>query len=50
MLNFGFVSLLLKAGLSKKRLIDTHHKNLLTKFEVNNTALLITMAAKFGIV
>ena len=29
--------------------VDTHRKNLLTKFEVNNTALLITMAAKFGI-
>ena len=28
--------------------VDTHRKNLLTKFEVNNTALLITMAAKFG--
>ncbi len=30
--------------------VDTHRKNLLTKFEVNNTALLLTMAAKFGIV
>ncbi len=30
--------------------VDTHRKNLLTKFEVNNTALLITMAAKYGIV
>ena len=30
--------------------VDTHRKNLLTKFEVNNTALLITTAAKFGIV
>jgi len=30
--------------------VDTHRKNLLTKFEVNNTALLISMAAKFGIV
>ena len=29
--------------------VDTHRKNLLTKFEVNNTALLIKMAAKFGI-
>ncbi len=28
--------------------VDTHRKNLLTKFEVNNTALLITIAAKFG--
>ena len=30
--------------------VDTHRKNLLTKFEVNNTALLIKMATKFGIV
>ena len=30
--------------------VDTHRKNLLTKFEVNNTALLIKVAAKFGIV
>lgn len=30
--------------------VDTHRKNLLAKFEVSNTALLITMAAKFGIV
>ena len=30
--------------------VDTHRKNLLTKFEVNNTALLITMASKYGIV
>lgn len=30
--------------------VDTHRKNLLTKFEVNNTALLLTMAAKYGIV
>jgi DNA-binding NarL/FixJ family response regulator len=30
--------------------VDTHRKNLLTKFEVHNTALLITMAAKYGIV
>lgn len=30
--------------------VDTHRKNLLTKFEVNNTALLITMATKHGIV
>ena len=30
--------------------VDTHRKNLLTKFEVNNTALLITIAAKHGIV
>jgi DNA-binding NarL/FixJ family response regulator len=29
--------------------VDTHRKNLLTKFEVNNTALMLTMAAKFGI-
>lgn len=29
--------------------VDTHRKNLLTKFEVNNTALLIKMATKFGI-
>jgi len=29
--------------------VDTHRKNLLTKFEVNNTALLIKVAAKFGI-
>ena len=29
--------------------VDTHRKNLLAKFEVSNTALLITMAAKFGI-
>ncbi len=30
--------------------VDTHRKNLLAKFEVSNTALLISMAAKFGIV
>lgn len=30
--------------------VDTHRKNLLTKFEVNNTALLISMATKYGIV
>ncbi|MEP6949752.1 MAG: response regulator transcription factor [Ginsengibacter sp.] len=30
--------------------VETHRKNLLTKFEVNNTALLIKVAAKFGIV
>jgi len=30
--------------------VDTHRKNLLTKFEVNNTALLISIAAKFGLV
>ncbi len=30
--------------------VDTHRKNLLSKFEVSNTALLITMAAKFGLV
>lgn len=30
--------------------VDTHRKYLLTKFEVNNTALLLTMAAKYGIV
>jgi DNA-binding NarL/FixJ family response regulator len=30
--------------------VDTHRKNLLTKFEVNNTALLLTLAAKHGIV
>ena len=29
--------------------VDTHRKNLLTKFEVNNTALLVTMAGKFGL-
>lgn len=29
--------------------VDTHRKNLLTKFEVHNTALLIKVAAKFGI-
>ena len=29
--------------------VDTHRKNLLAKFEVSNTALLITMAAKFGL-
>lgn len=30
--------------------VDTHRKNLLTKFEVNNTALLIKVAAGFGII
>lgn len=30
--------------------VDTHRKNLLTKFEVNNTALLIKVATKFGII
>ena len=30
--------------------VDTHRKNLLTKFEVNNTALLIKVAARFGII
>jgi DNA-binding NarL/FixJ family response regulator len=30
--------------------VDTHRKNLLTKFEVSNTALLIKMATKFGII
>lgn len=30
--------------------VDTHRKNLLTKFEVNNTALLISRATKYGIV
>ncbi len=30
--------------------VDTHRKNLLAKFEVSNTALLISMATKFGIV
>ena len=29
--------------------VDTHRKNLLTKFEVHNTAQLIKLAAKFGI-
>jgi two-component system, NarL family, nitrate/nitrite response regulator NarL len=29
--------------------VDSHRKNLLTKFSVNNTASLIKMAAKFGI-
>lgn len=29
--------------------VDTHRKNLLTKFEVHNTALLIKVAARFGI-
>lgn len=30
--------------------VDTHRKNLLTKFEVNNTAGLIKLAAKYGLV
>lgn len=30
--------------------VDTHRKNLLAKFEVSNAAMLITMAAKFGLV
>jgi hypothetical protein len=29
--------------------VDTHRKNLLAKFEVSNTALLITTAVKFGV-
>ena len=29
--------------------VDTHRKNLLTKFEVGNTALLIKTAARFGL-
>ena len=29
--------------------VDSHRKNLLTKFEVNNTAGLIKLAAKFGL-
>lgn len=30
--------------------VDSHRKNLLTKFEVNNTAGLIKLAAKYGLV
>ena len=30
--------------------VDSHRKNLLTKFEVNNTAGLIKQAAKYGLV
>lgn len=29
--------------------VDTHRKNLLSKFEVSNTAMLITKAAKYGL-